>query len=102
MVVTLLDLDTGEPAANRSMLNREQPFGADVITRISATMMDPEAMGQLRDRAHETMAELTAEVLADAAAAAEEVEITVCGNVTMMQLALGIIPSRCRWRRSWS
>jgi uncharacterized 2Fe-2S/4Fe-4S cluster protein (DUF4445 family) len=93
VVATLLDLDTGQPAAVRSMLNRQQPFGADVITRISATMMDPDAMGQLQDRAHETMAELTAEVLADAAVAAEEVyEITVCGNVTMMQLALGIDP----------
>jgi uncharacterized 2Fe-2S/4Fe-4S cluster protein (DUF4445 family) len=75
------------------MLNRQQPFGADVITRISATMMDATALGSLRDRAHETMAELTAEVLAEGKVAAGEVyEITVCGNVTMMQLALGIDP----------
>ena len=39
------------------------------------------------------MAELTGEVLAEAEVAAHEVyEITVCGNVTMMQLALGIDP----------
>ena len=38
-------------------------------------------------------AELTAEVLADAEVAPGEVyEITVCGNVTMMQIALGIDP----------
>lgn len=93
VVATLLDLETGQPAAVRSMLNRQQPFGADVITRISATMMDDTAQDALRDRAHETMAELTAEVLAEAEVAAEEVyEITVCGNVTMMQLALGIDP----------
>ncbi|HET9104682.1 MAG TPA: ASKHA domain-containing protein [Solirubrobacteraceae bacterium] len=93
VVATLLDLDSGQPLAVRSMLNRQQPFGADVITRISATMMDDGALGQLRDRAHETMAELTAEVLAEAEVAATEVyEITVCGNVTMMQLALGIDP----------
>ena len=41
------------------MLNTQQPFGADVITRISATMMDPDALGTLRDRAHETLATLT-------------------------------------------
>ncbi len=93
VVATLLDLDTGQPLAVRSMLNRQQPFGADVITRISATMMDSSALGALRDRAHETMAQLTAEVLTEAAVDPREVyEITVCGNVTMMQLALGIDP----------
>jgi uncharacterized 2Fe-2S/4Fe-4S cluster protein (DUF4445 family) len=93
VVATLLDLDNGQPAAVRSMLNRQQPYGADVITRISATMMDSGALQALRDRAHETLAELTGEVLADGGVAAAEVyEITVCGNVTMMQLALGIDP----------
>jgi uncharacterized 2Fe-2S/4Fe-4S cluster protein (DUF4445 family) len=93
VVATLLDLDSGQPAAVRSMLNRQQPYGADVITRVSATMLDDQALGALRDRAHETFAELTAEVLTDAAVEAHEVyEITVCGNVTMMQMALGIDP----------
>jgi uncharacterized 2Fe-2S/4Fe-4S cluster protein (DUF4445 family) len=93
VVATLLDLESGQPVAVRSMLNRQQPFGADVITRVSATMMDASALGALRDRAHETFAELTGEVLSDAAVDADEVyEITVCGNVTMMQMALGIDP----------
>jgi uncharacterized 2Fe-2S/4Fe-4S cluster protein (DUF4445 family) len=93
VVATLLDLDSGQPAAVRSMLNRQQPYGADVITRVSATMMDDQALGAMRARAHETFAELTAEVLADAAVDPQEVyEITVCGNVTMMQIALGIDP----------
>jgi uncharacterized 2Fe-2S/4Fe-4S cluster protein (DUF4445 family) len=93
VVATLLDLESGQPAAVRSMLNRQQPFGADVITRISATMMDETALGQLRERAHETMATLCDEVLAEAEVDRCEVyEITVCGNVTMMQLALGIDP----------
>jgi uncharacterized 2Fe-2S/4Fe-4S cluster protein (DUF4445 family) len=93
VVATLLDLDSGQPLAVRSMLNRQQPYGADVITRISATMMDELALGALRDRAHETLATLTQEVLTEARVDALEVyEITVCGNVTMMQLALGIDP----------
>ena len=45
VVANLLDLETGQPAAVRSMLNKQQPFGADVITRISAVMMDPAALG---------------------------------------------------------
>ncbi len=93
VVATLLDLETGQPAAVRSMLNRQQPYGADVITRISATMMDDHALSALRERAHETVAELTAEVCSEGGVEPAEVyEITVCGNVTMMQLALGIDP----------
>jgi uncharacterized 2Fe-2S/4Fe-4S cluster protein (DUF4445 family) len=93
VVATLLDLDSGTPLAVRSMLNRQQPYGADVITRISATMMDDRALGALGDRAHETLAELTTEVCDEAGVPVEEVyEIVVCGNVTMMSLALGIDP----------
>jgi uncharacterized 2Fe-2S/4Fe-4S cluster protein (DUF4445 family) len=93
VVANLLDLETGAPVAVRSMLNRQQPFGADVISRISATMMDPDALGRLRERAHETLAELTAEVCAEATVDISEIyEIVVAGNVTMIQLALGIDP----------
>ena len=93
VVATLLDLESGQPVAVRSMLNRQQPYGADVITRISATMMDDEALGALRSRVHETLSELVAEVCAEGEVEPREVyEITVCGNVTMMHLALGIDP----------
>ncbi len=47
VVATLLDLATGTPAAVASALNAQQPFGADVITRISATMLDPATLGRL-------------------------------------------------------
>jgi uncharacterized 2Fe-2S/4Fe-4S cluster protein (DUF4445 family) len=93
VVATLLDLGTGQPLAVRSMLNRQQPFGADVISRISATMMDPDALESLQSRAHETLAQLTSEVCEEAGVAPREVyDVAVCGNVTMMQLALGIDP----------
>ena len=45
VVATLLDLVTGTPVAVASMLNKQQPFGGDVISRISATMMDPDRGG---------------------------------------------------------
>jgi len=93
VVATLLDLETGQPVAVHSILNAQQPFGADVITRISATMMDPAALGMLRDRAHETLQQLTREVCDEAGVEPAEVyEIVVAGNVTMLQLALGIDP----------
>ena len=56
-------------------------------------MMDDQALGALQARAQETMRQLAGEVCAEAGVAPSEVyEITVCGNVTMMQLALGIDP----------
>jgi uncharacterized 2Fe-2S/4Fe-4S cluster protein (DUF4445 family) len=93
VVATLLDLETGQPVAVQSILNMQQPFGADVISRISATMIDPEALGRLRDRAHETLAQLVDEVCGESGTALSEVyEVVVAGNVTMIQLALGIDP----------
>jgi uncharacterized 2Fe-2S/4Fe-4S cluster protein (DUF4445 family) len=93
VVATLLDLETGTPAAVASMLNRQQPHGADVISRVSATMLDDDALGALQARAQETLDGLAAEVCGEAGVAPEDVyEITLCGNVTMTQLALGIDP----------
>jgi uncharacterized 2Fe-2S/4Fe-4S cluster protein (DUF4445 family) len=55
--------------------------------------MDADALGTLRERAHETMNALVAEVCGEGEVDAREVyEITVCGNATMMHLALGIDP----------
>ncbi len=93
VVATLLDLGTGAPVAVRSMLNKQQPFGADVITRISATMLDPDALGRLRDLAHETLDELAREVCEAGDVDARHVyEVALAGNVTMTHLALGIDP----------
>ncbi|MEA2365056.1 MAG: hypothetical protein QOI32_568 [Thermoleophilaceae bacterium] len=93
VVATLLDLETGQPAAVESMLNRQQPFGADVISRVSATMLDEGALDALQARAQETLAQLTEEVCAEAGVDPGEVyEITICGNVTMTQMALGMDP----------
>ncbi|HEY3734295.1 MAG TPA: ASKHA domain-containing protein, partial [Streptosporangiaceae bacterium] len=93
VVATLLDLSTGTPVAVDSMLNKQQPFGADVITRISATMMDPAALDKLRALAQETLAELAANVCEAAGVAPHHVyEIAVAGNATMTHIALGIDP----------
>ncbi len=93
VVATLLDLSTGTPLAVASMLNKQQPFGADVITRISAIMMDPAKLGLLAGLARESLAELTAEVCAQAGVDPAEVcEVALAGNATMTHIALGIDP----------
>lgn len=93
VVATLLDLNTGTPVAVKSMLNKQQPFGADVISRISATMMDATALDRLRGFAQQTLAELSAEVCEEAGVDPLNVyEVALAGNATMTQLALGIDP----------
>lgn len=93
VVATLLDLNTGTPVAVESMLNSQQPFGADVITRISATMMDPGALGKLRTLAQETLAGLTAAVCERGGVNPSDVyEVALAGNATMIHLVLGINP----------
>jgi uncharacterized 2Fe-2S/4Fe-4S cluster protein (DUF4445 family) len=93
VVATLLDLSTGTPAGVESTLNSQQPFGADVITRISATMMDPGALDKLQNLARETLAELAQAVCAQGGVEPHEVyEVAVAGNATMTHLVLGIDP----------
>jgi hypothetical protein len=93
VVATLLDLSTGTPVAVESALNKQQPFGADVITRISATMMDPGALDKLQQLATETLSELAQAVCARGGVQPHEVyEIAVAGNATMTHLVLGIDP----------
>ena len=93
VVATLLDLATGTPAGVESTLNAQQPFGADVITRISATMMDPGNLDKLQNLARETLAELAQAVCAQGGVEPHEVyEVAVAGNATMTHLVLGIDP----------
>jgi len=93
VVATLLDLSTGAPAAVDSVLNAQQPFGADVITRISATMLDPANLDRLAGLARDTLAGLASSVCqAGGVDPAEVYEVAVAGNATMTHLLLGIDP----------
>lgn len=93
VVGTLLDVGTGTPLAVASTLNRQQPFGGDVITRISATMMDDQALDRLREAAGATLAELATRVCREAGIDPAHVyEVAVAGNATMTSLVLGLDP----------
>src|SRR5262249_58848557 len=94
VVATLLDLATGTPAAVDSVLNAQQPFGADVITRISATMLDPGALGRLTALAQQTLAELATTVCERGGVDPAEVyEVALAGNATLTPLAPRIDPA---------
>ncbi len=93
VVATLLDVATGTPVAVASMLNRQQPFGGDVISRISATMMDAAALGRLQLAAAETLSMLAIQVCTEGAVDPAQVyEVALAGNATMTALVLGIDP----------
>ncbi len=93
VVATLLDLGTGTPVAVASMLNAQQPYGGDVITRISATMLDPTSLGRLQALAAETLDGLVGEVCAEAGVDRGSVyEVALAGNATMTALLLGVDP----------
>ena len=93
VVATLLDLNTGTPIAVASMLNKQQPFGGDVITRISATMIDPGMLDRLQQAAGDTLDELARQVCREGAVDPWHVyEVAVAGNATMTALVLGISP----------
>jgi uncharacterized 2Fe-2S/4Fe-4S cluster protein (DUF4445 family) len=93
VVATLLDLVTGTPVAVASMLNKQQPFGGDVISRISATMLDPSALGRLQDAAAQTLSTLAEQVCREGGVEPLHVyEAALAGNATMTALALGIDP----------
>ena len=93
VVATLLDLVTGTPMAVKSMLNKQQPFGADVISRISAAMMDPQAGALMQKAALDTFNELISEVCTEAGISSNQVyALSIAGNATMVQLLLGVDP----------
>jgi uncharacterized 2Fe-2S/4Fe-4S cluster protein (DUF4445 family) len=94
VVATLLDLSTGAPVAVESMLNKQQSFGADVITRISKIMMDGRALERLCLLAHESLDELAQAVCEAGGVSPTEVyEIALAGNATMTHIVLGIDPA---------
>jgi len=93
VVCTLLDIKTGTPMAVASMLNKQQPFGADVISRISATMLDQTALEKLQTLAQDTLRELVDEVCEESGVQHSDIyQAALAGNATMVQLALGIDP----------
>lgn len=93
VVTALINLNTGAVEAVKSGLNRQAAFGADVISRVSHTMMEPEGLAELQTRIIETLNDLLDSVTADSGIAREQIyEAVIVGNATMLHLLLGIDP----------
>jgi uncharacterized 2Fe-2S/4Fe-4S cluster protein (DUF4445 family) len=94
VVATLMDLRAGAAAAVESTINRQAPFGADVLTRVSHTQMHgPGGLAELRAAIVATIDGLLGSVCATAGIVREEVlEVVAAGNATMLHLLLGVDP----------
>ena len=91
VVCYLLDKETGKELANASCLNPQQPFGADVISRIRAALggQMETITGMIRD----ALTELIQKVCASAGIQPSEIGvISIVGNPAMQQLFLGVNP----------
>ena len=93
VVGMLLDLSSGAPVAVRSTLNGQAVHGADVISRISYTMMNDDGLSQLNEVILRTLNGLIAQLLHEGGVAPHEVyEVVTAGNATMQHLFLGADP----------
>jgi uncharacterized 2Fe-2S/4Fe-4S cluster protein (DUF4445 family) len=94
VVATLVDLAGGAVAAVSSAINRQTPYGADVIARIGHAMTGSDAIEELRRAALETIDGLLDVVCAEAGIGRQQLaEVVVVGNATMLHLLLGVDPT---------
>ena len=93
VVGMLIDLNSGAPMAVRSALNGQAAQGADVISRISYTMLNEDGLAELNEVILRTLNGLIAQLLEEGQVAAHEVyEVVTAGNATMQHLFLGVDP----------
>lgn len=93
VVGAILNLNTGAVQAVQSTLNRQAPFGADVISRISYTMTNAEGVTLLQAKILETINELLDGLCTASRVAREQIyEVVAVGNATMLHLLLALDP----------
>ena len=93
VVGMLIDLNSGAPVAVRSALNGQAVQGADVISRISYTMLHEDGLSELNQVILGTLNGLIVQLLDEGGVAPHEVyEVVTAGNATMQHLFLGVDP----------
>lgn len=93
IVAYLLDLNTGETIAVRSIGNPQRAVGADVISRIDYTNNNPEGSTFLRRKVVFAMNGLINQLIETAGVERDYLyEATIVGNTTMHHLLLGLDP----------
>ena len=94
VVVYLYDLTTGERLATVGAENRQRAFGADVISRITYTMNDPDGLSCLCQTIRDQLIDLLTGTLTQSGRNwAELTEVCVAGNTVMAHLFANLSPS---------
>lgn len=93
MVAYLCDLSDGQLLAVSAGMNPQAPWGADVISRISACQDDPQALGDMSLAAVESVNLLAREACAQAGAEVGRIlECVMVGNSAMHHIFLKLDP----------
>ncbi|MDR0842773.1 MAG: ASKHA domain-containing protein [Acidobacteriota bacterium] len=93
LVVSLVDLSTGEERAVASALNPQARHAQDVLSRIKMGS-EPDGLRLLQDEVVGAINELVGQTAAEAGVAAERIyEAVFSGNTTMLHLAAGADPA---------
>lgn len=93
VVGAIVNLNTGAVEAVKSELNRQAAFGADVISRVSHTMMEKDGLVELQTRITDTLNDLLDQITAQSGVDRANIyEGVIVGNATMLHLLLGIDP----------
>src|SRR5690606_34928142 len=93
VVGAIVNLITGAVEAVQSTLNEQAAYGADVISRASYVMTEPDGLPTLHDRIVGTINGLVARLSQAAGVPADRIyEAVAVGNATMLHLLLGINP----------
>lgn len=93
VVGAVVNLNTGAVEAVQSVLNGQAPFGADVISRVSHTMLEADGLATLHGRIVGTLNTLLDQLLQTCNVEREQIyEAVVVGNATMLHLLLNIDP----------
>lgn len=88
---SLLDLNTGEELAQRSVLNRQSLHGADVMSRLTALNENLELLPVLQRLAVQSANEILEDLLSATGVRRDRVyEVTVAGNSCMHHFFLGL------------
>lgn len=88
IVVQLLDLKSGTKMATHTTVNRQRSFGADVISRIMASVNGKKA--ELQELVRSDLTESIRAVTKKAGVAPKQIkEIAIAGNTTMIHLLMG-------------
>lgn len=88
IAVQLLNKVTGQKLANHTTINHQRVFGADVISRIMASMQGKKE--ELQKMIRKDLAEGIRKVTGKAGVQPEQItEVAIAGNTTMIHLLLG-------------